>query len=160
LILGIEAQISRRASVMGIIPLWLFPRRKNQPRCAIVAGDRQFMFYVASDFQQRIELERLFGNRSIKADYRCPALLIPQRGPAAVAVRIESTTVGYLHLTAAREFLTALCLAGAERAACAAMIVARLDPGLGGRTHFRVRLDVATPFKFFDPQIELAARRA
>jgi len=144
---------------MGIIPLWLFRHRKTQLRCAIVAGDRRFMFYVGSDPQQRIELERLFGNRSISADYSCPALLIPQRGPAAVAVRIEGTTVGYMHLTAAQEFMTALRIAGADRAACAAMIVARLDPSLGGRTHFRVRLDVATPFKFLDPQIELAARK-
>ena len=144
---------------MGIIPLWLLWHRKTQPRCAIVAGDRRFMFYVASDSQQRIELERLFGNRPNNADYRCPALLIPRREPAAVAVRIEGTTVGYLHLTAAQEFLTSLRMAGADRAACAAMIVARLDPSPGGRTHFRVRLDVATPFKFLDPQIEMAARK-
>jgi hypothetical protein len=144
---------------MGIIPLWLFWHRKTQPRCAIVAGDRRFMFYVASDSQQRSEIERLFGNRSNNANYRCPALLIPQRGPAAVAVRIEGTTVGYLHLTAAQEFLTALRIAGADRAACAAMIVARREASLGDRTHFRVRLDVATPFKFLDPQIEMAARK-
>jgi hypothetical protein len=158
-ILGIKAQISQRASVMGIIPLWLFRHKKTQPRCAIVAGDRRFMFYVASDSQQRIELERLFGNRSINGDYRCPALLIPQQEPAAVAVRIEGATVGYLHPTAAQEFLIALRIAGADRAACAAMIMARRDPGLGGRTHFRVRLDVATPFKFLDPQIEMAVRK-
>ena len=148
---------------MGIIPLWLFPHRKTQPRCAIVVGDRQFRFYVASDAQQRTELERLFGNRTNNADHRCPALLIPQpadaRGPAAVAVRIEGTTVGYLHLTGAREFLAALRMAGADRAACAAMIVSRWDPGLGDQTHFRVRLDVTTPLKFLDPQIEMAARK-
>jgi hypothetical protein len=148
---------------MGTIPLWLFPRRKKDSRCAIVVGDRKFRFYVASDAQQRIELERLFGNRSNNADHRCPALLVPQpanaRGPAAVAVRIEGTTVGYLHLTAAREFLTALHTVGVDRAACAAMIMARWDPGLGERTHFRVRLDVTTPLKFLDPQIETAARK-
>ena len=147
---------------MGIIP-WLFPQRKTQPRCTIVVGDGQFRFYVASDAQQRIELERLFGNRSNNADHRCPALLIPQpataRGPAAVAVRIEDTAVGCLHLTAAREFLAALRLAGADRAACAAIIVATWDPGLGHKTHFRIRLDVMVPFKFLDPQIELAARK-
>ena len=146
-----------------MIPLWLFPNRKTQPRCAIVVGDRQFRFYVASNAQQRIELERLFSSRSENADHRCPALLISQsanaQGPAAVAVRIEGTIVGYLHLTAAREFLTALHSVGADRAACAAMIMARWDPGLGDRTHFRVRLDVATPFKFLDPQIEPAARK-
>jgi hypothetical protein len=162
-ILGLKARIAQRDSVMGIIPLWLFPNRRTLPRCAIVVGNRQFRFYVASDAQQRIELERLFGSRSDSADHRCPALLIPYpanaRGPAAVAVRIEGTIVGYLHLTAAREFLTALSAVGADRAACAAMIMARWDPGLGDRTHFRVRLDVATPFKFLDPQIEPAARK-
>src|SRR5258708_32515582 len=110
---------------MGIIPLWLFRPRKMQPRCAIVVGDHQFRFYVASDSPQRTELERLFGNPSNNADHRCPALLIPQpanaRGAATVAVRIENKTVGYLHLTAAREFLAALDLAEADRAACAAM---------------------------------------
>jgi hypothetical protein len=148
---------------MGIIPLWLFPHRKTQPRCAIVVGDRQFKFYVASDGQQRTELERLFRNRSNYADHRCPALLIPQpanaRGPDTVAVRIEDTTVGYLHLIGAREFLAALRVAGADRAACAAMIVARWDPGLGDQTLFRVRLDATSPFKFLDPQIEMATRK-
>jgi hypothetical protein len=127
---------------MGIIPLWLFPRRKTQPCCAIVVGDGKFKFYIASDAQQRIELERLFGNRSNDLDPRCPALLIPQpahaRGPDTVGVRIEDTTMGYLHLTAAREFLAALRVVGADRAACAAMIVARWDPGLGDQTYFRV----------------------
>jgi hypothetical protein len=156
--------LPKKAFVMGIIPLWLFPDRKTpQPRCAIVVGDRQFRFYVASDPQQRTELARLFGDRSNNADHRCPALLIPQpanaRGPAAVVVRIEGTTVGYLHLTAAREFLAALRLARADRAACAAMIVATWDPGLGDQTHFRVRLDVTAPFKFLDPQIEMAAQK-
>ena len=148
---------------MGIFPLWLFPGGKTPPRCALVVGDRQFRFYVASDPQQRAELARLYGDRSNDADRRCPALLIPQPanawGPAAVAVRIEDTTVGHLHLTAAREFLAALRSAGADRAACAAMIVARWDPGLGDQTHFRVRLDVTAPFKFLDPQIEMAARK-
>jgi hypothetical protein len=148
---------------MGIIPFWLFPRRKTQSRCAIVVGDGKFKFYIASDAQQRIELERLFGDRSNNADHHCPALLIPQpanaRGPDTVAVRIEDTTVGYLHLTGARDFLAALRTAGADRAACAAMIVARWDPGLGDRTHFRVRLDVKAQFKFLDPQIEMADRK-
>jgi hypothetical protein len=105
----------------------------------------------------------MFGHRSNNADNRCPALLIPQpanaRGPDTVAVRIEDTTVGYLHLTGAREFLAALRAAGADRAACAAMIVARWDPGLGDQTHFRVRLDATAPFKFSDPQIGMAARK-
>jgi hypothetical protein len=126
-ILASTPKLPKRAFVMGIIPLWLSPDRKTQPRCAIVVGDRQFRIYVASDAKQRTELERLFGNRSNSADHRCPALLIPQpanaRGPAAVAVRIEGTTVGHLHLTAAQEFLAALRIAGADRAACAAMIV-------------------------------------
>ena len=34
-----------------------------------------------------------------------------------------------------------------------------VGPAIGDRTHFRVRFDVATPFKFLDPQIELAARK-
>jgi hypothetical protein len=148
---------------MGIIQLWLSSRRKTQPRCAIVVGDSQFRFYVASDAQQRTVLERLFGNRSYNADHRCPALLIPQptnaRGPETVAVRIEDTAVGYLHPTGALEFLAALRVAGADRAACAAMIVARWDPGLGDRPHFRVRLDATVPFKFLDPRIEMATRK-
>jgi hypothetical protein len=146
---------------MGIIPLWLFPRRTKQLRCAIVVGDHRFRLYVASDPQQRIELERLFGGRPTNTEHRCPALLIPQpaRELAAVAVRIDGTTVGYLHLTAAREFLAALHTAGADRAACAAMIIARREPSLGDRPHFRVRLDVTVPFKFLDPQIETAARK-
>jgi hypothetical protein len=149
---------------MGIIPLWLFPDRKTpQPSCAIVVGDRQFGFYVASDPQQRTELARLFGDRAINADHRCPALLIPRpanaRGPAGVVVRIEDTAVGCLHLTAALEFLAAIRLTRADRAACAAMIVASWDPGFGHQTHFRVRLDITAPFKFLDPQIEIAARK-
>jgi hypothetical protein len=145
---------------MGIIPPWLFPRKK-QPRCAIVVGDGKFKFYIASDARQRTELERLFGNRSNNADHRCPALLIPRpahaRGPDTVAVCIEDTTVGYLHPTGAREFLAALCVAGADRAACVAMIVARRDPGLGDHAYFRVRLDVTAAFKFLDPK--MAARQ-
>jgi hypothetical protein len=125
-------------------------------------GDRQFRFYVASDAVQRTELERLFGNPSNSADHHCAALLIPQpakaRGPATVAVRIEDKTVGCMHLTAARDFLAALRAEGADHAACAAMILASWDPGLGGQTHFRVRLDVREPFKFLDPPIEMAAR--
>ena len=146
---------------MGIIPFWLFPRRKKQSRYAIVVGDRRFRLYVASDSQQRIELERLFGTHPLNTEHRCPALLIPQpaREFAAVAVRIEGTTVGYLHLTAAGEFLTALHIAGADRAACAAMIIARREPSLGDRTHFRVRVDVTAPFKLVDPQREMDARR-
>jgi hypothetical protein len=146
---------------MGMIPLWLFPHRRKQPRCAIVAGDRRFRLYVASDPQQRTELERLFGNRPDDTEHRCPALLIPQPAwqPAAVAVRIEGTTVGHLHLTAAREFLAALHITGAERAACAAMIIARREPSLGGRTHFRVRVDVTAPLKLVDPQGETAVRK-
>jgi hypothetical protein len=145
---------------MGIIPLWLFSRRKTQPRCAIVVGNGEFDFYVTSDVHQRTHLERLFDNRT--TDYRCAALLIPQPATArtdTVAVRIENATVGYLHLTGARELLAALRVFGADRAACAAMIVARRDPALGDQTHFRVRLDATSPFKFLDPRIEMAARK-
>jgi hypothetical protein len=140
---------------MGIIPLWLFSRRKTQPRCAIVVGNGEFDFYVTSDVHQRTHLERLFGNRT--TDYRCAALLIPQPATArtdTVAVRIENATVGYLHLTGARELLAALRVFGADRAACAAMIVARRDPALGDQTHFRVRLDAATPFNFLELSVE------
>jgi hypothetical protein len=146
---------------MGIIPIWLFPHRKKEPRCAIVVGDRRFRLYVASDPQQRTELERLFGSRPINTELRCPALLIPQPAwePAAVALRIEGTTVGYLHLTAAREFLTALHTAGADRAACTAMIIARRELSFGDRTHFRVRVDVTAPLKLVDPPREMAARK-
>jgi hypothetical protein len=154
-------QIAQRAPTMGIMPLWLFPRRSKRPRCAIVVGDRRFRLYVASDPQQRTELERLFGNRPDDTEHRCPALLMPQPTwePAAVAVRIEGTTVGYLHLTAAREFLTALHITGADRAACAAMIIARREPSLGGRTHFRVRVDVTAPLKLVEPEREMAVRK-
>jgi hypothetical protein len=74
-------------------------------------------------------------------------------------VRIEDTTIGYLHPTGARVFLAALCEAGADRAACAAAIEARWDPALGERAFFRVRLDVTIPFKFLEPQIEMAVRK-
>ena len=144
---------------MEIIPLWLFPRRKTQPRCAILVGDGKFKLYIASDANQRNELERLFGNSLNDAERRCPALLIPQpahaRGPDTVAVRIEDTTIGYLHPTGARVFLAALAVAGNERAACAATIEARWDPALGEHAYFRVRLDAVMPFKFLDPQVEM-----
>ena len=48
---------------MGIIPLWLFRRRKKRSPCAIVVGDGKFKLYIASDANQRSDLERLFGNR-------------------------------------------------------------------------------------------------
>src|SRR5436305_11932392 len=119
---------------MGISPLWLFPRRKKRSPCAIVIGDGKFKLYIASDANQRSDLERLFGNR-LDLEHRCPALLIPRpahaRGPDTVAVSIEDTTIGYLHSTGARVFLAALELAGVERAACAATIEARWDPALG-----------------------------
>jgi hypothetical protein len=37
--------------------------------------------------------------------------------------------------------------------------MARREPSLGDRTHFRVRLDVTAPFKLVDPQMDLAARK-
>jgi hypothetical protein len=145
---------------MGIIPLWLFPRRKRRPPCAIVVGDGKFKLYIASDAKQRSELERLFGNRVSDLEHRCPALLVPRpahpRGPDTVAVRIEDTTIGYLHPTGARVFLAALAVAEVERAACAATIEARWDPALGEHAYFRVRLDALIPFKFLDPQAEVA----
>jgi len=101
--------------VMGIIPLWLFPRRKMPLRCAIVGGDGKFRFHFASDAKQRGELQRLFGNRSNDIEHRCPALLIPRpghpRGPDTVAVRIEDATIGYLHPTGARMFMAAIAQA-------------------------------------------------
>jgi hypothetical protein len=131
----------------------LFARRRKPARCAIVVGDGQFKFYVASTAQQRIELERLCGGRS-EDPRRSPALLIPQptnaRGNNTVAVRIENATVGYLHHTTAVEFLSALRAGEFERGACGAMTVARLDPQLGGQA-FRVRLDADVPFKLADP---------
>src|SRR6266700_3941313 len=149
---------------MGIIPLWPFPRGKRQPGCAIVIGNGQFRFYVTSDVHQRTHLEHLFGNRANNADFRCPALLIPQPAtarPGFVAVRIKDTTVGFLHPTGAREFLAALRVFGADRAACAAMIVARWDPALGDHTHFRVRLDATTPFNFLELSVDaMALKRA
>ena len=148
---------------MGIIPLWLFPRRKMPPRCAIIGGDGKFRFYIASDSKQRGELERLFGSRSNDVEHRCPALLIPRpghpRGPDTVAVQIEDTTIGYLHPTGARVFLTALELAGADRAACAATIEARWDPALGDQAYFRVRLDATMPFKILDLPVRTAVRK-
>jgi hypothetical protein len=146
---------------MGIIPLWLFRRRKKRSPCAIVVGDGKFKLYIASDANQRNELERLFGNRFSDLEHRCPALLTPRpahpRGPDTVAVRIEDTTIGYLHPTGARVFLAALAVAGVERAACAATIEARWDPAVGERAYFRVRLDAVMPFHFFDPQLEMTA---
>jgi hypothetical protein len=53
-------------------------------------------------------------------------------------------------------FLAALAGAGVERAAFAATIEARWDPALGEHAYFRVRLDAVMPFKFLDPQIEMA----
>ncbi len=127
--------------------------RRKPARCAIVVGDGQFQIYVASTPQQRIELERLCGGRT-QDPHRCPALLIPQpnnaRGHNTVAVRIGNATIGYLHYTAAVEFLAALRAGEFERAACGAMIVVRLDPQLGDQA-FRVRLDAAVPFKLADP---------
>jgi hypothetical protein len=148
---------------MGIIPLWPFSRRKKtQPRCAIVLGNGRFTYYITSDVHQQIQLQRLFGNRANGPDYRCPALLIPRLAtawPNRVAVRIEDATVGYLHLTGAREFLAALDAFGTDRAACAAMIVARWDPALGEHTHFRVRLDAVTPFNFLELSADMAVRK-
>jgi hypothetical protein len=148
---------------MGIIPLWLFPGRKKQPSCAIVVGDGKFKFYIASDAKQRSELERLCGSRFNDIEHRCPALLIPRpghpRGPDTVAVRIEDTTIGYLHLSGARVFLAALALGGADRAACAATIEARWDPALGDHAYFRVRLDATMPFRFLDPPIAREIRK-
>jgi hypothetical protein len=105
----------------------------------------------------------LFGNRSDDIDHHCPALLIPRpghpRGPDTVAVRIEDTTIGYLHPTGARMFMAALAQAGADRAACAAIIAARWDPALSEQACFRARLDAAMPFKILDLPIGAAARK-
>ena len=133
-------------------------RRRKPARCAIVVGDGQFNFDVASTAQQRFELERLCGGRT--QPHRCPALLIPQptdaRGPDTVAVRIGDATVGYLHHTTALEFLTALRAGEFERAACGAMIVVRPDPRHGDEA-FRVRLDAEVPFKLADPANQKAS---
>ena len=128
-------------------------RRRKPARCAIVVGDGQFNFDVASTAQQRFELERLCSGRT-QDPYRCPALLIPQpasaRGPDAVAVRIGDVTVGYLQHTAALVFLSALRAGEFDRAACGAMIVGQPDPQNGDQP-FRIRLDADLPFKLADP---------
>src|SRR5580693_6854843 len=139
---------------MSILEQLLAPIRRWKPaRCAIVVGDGQFNFDVASTAQRRFELERLCGGGN-RDPHRYPALLIPQplntRGRDTVAVRIGNATVGYLHHTTALEFLAALRAGEFERAACGAMIVGRPDPQLGGQT-FRVRLDAEVPFKLADP---------
>jgi hypothetical protein len=135
---------------MNILERLLARIRGRQPaRCAIVVGDGQFNFDVASTAQQRFELERLCNDRA-QDPHRCPALLIPQpattRGPNTVAVRIGNATVGYLHQTNAVEFLAALRAGKFERAACGAVIVGRPAPQLGDHA-FRVRLDAEVPFK-------------
>jgi hypothetical protein len=138
----------------------LFARRRKPACCAIVVGDGQFNFNVASTAQQRFELERLCRGRTPDHPCRCPALLIPQpsnaRGRDTVAVRIGDATVGYLHHTTALEFLAALRAGEFERAACGAMIVARPDPQLGDQA-FRVRLDAAVPLKLADPANQTAS---
>jgi hypothetical protein len=105
----------------------------------------------------------LFGNRSNDIEHRCPALLIPRpghpRGPDTVAVRIEDATIGYLHPTGARMFMAAIAQAGADRAACAAIIEARWDPALSDQPYFRARLDAAMPFKILDLSIGTAVRK-
>ena len=134
-------------------------RRRKPARCAIVVGDGQFNFDVASTAQQRFELERLCSGRA-KDPHRCPALLIPQPttagGRDTVAVRIGNATVGYLHHTTALEFLDALRAGEFERAACGAMIVGRPDPHHGDQA-FRLRLDVEVPFKLADPANQTAS---
>jgi hypothetical protein len=133
--------------------------RRKPTRCAIVVGDGQFNFDVASTAQQRFELERLCSGGVQDLD-RCPALLIPQRansrGRDTVAVRIGNATVGYLHPTPAVEFLAALRAGEFDRAACGAMIVGRPDPHLGDQA-FRVRLDAEVPFKLADPANQAAS---
>jgi hypothetical protein len=39
------------------------------------------------------------------------------------------------------------------------MIIAKREPSLGDRTHFRVRVDVTAPLELVDPQREMAARK-
>jgi hypothetical protein len=138
----------------------LFKRRQRSARCAIVVGDGQFDLHVASIAQQRMELERLYGARSGDHCRRFPALLIPQptnaRGRETVAVRVGDATVGYLHHTAALEFLAALRAGDFDRAACGAMIVVRPDPQLGNQA-FRLRLDAEVPFKLAAPARQAAA---
>jgi hypothetical protein len=137
----------------------LFARRQKPARCAIVVGDGQFKFDVASTAQQRIELERLCGGRT-EDPHRCPALLIPQptnaRGRDTVAVRIGNATVGYLHHTTALEFLAALRAGEFDRAACGAMIVVRPDPQPGDQA-LRLRLDAEVPFKLAEPANQTAS---
>jgi hypothetical protein len=147
---------------MSILEQLLAPIRRRKPaRCAIVVGDGQFNFDVASTAQQRFELERLCSGRT-QDPHRCPALLIPQPmtagGRDTVAVRIGNETVGYLYHTTALEFLAALRADEFERAACGAMIVGRPDPQLGDQT-FRVRLDADVPFKLADPANQTASDR-
>lgn len=151
---------------MGIIAFWPFSQRKTQrqPRCAIVIGSGRFRYYVTSDVYHQNHLQQLFGNRanSWDDDYRCPALLVPQVAtarPESVAVRIADTTIGYFPLTGAREFLAALRAFGADRAACAAMVIGTWDPALGDHTHFRVRLDVEMPLNFFELSADSEARK-
>jgi hypothetical protein len=131
----------------------LFERRQRPARCAIVAGNGQFNLYVACNAEQRIELERLYRDRT-EDPHRCPALLIPQpthaRGPDTVAVQIGNAIVGYLYHTIALAFLAALRAGEFERAACGVMILRRSDPQLGDQA-FRVRLDAEVPFKLVDP---------
>jgi hypothetical protein len=144
---GMRAFFNKGAAMR--IPWRLFSRRGKPARCAIVVGDGQFKFYVASTANQRIELERLCGG-STEGPHRFPALLIPQptnaRGRDTVVVRIGDATVGYLHHTTAVEFLAALRAGEFDRAACAAIIVVRPDPQLGDQA-FRLRLDAEVPFK-------------
>jgi hypothetical protein len=142
----------------------LFARRRKSARCAIVVGDGQFGLNVASTAQQRIELERLCDGRA-EEEHRFAALLIPQpshaRGRDTVAVRIGTTTVGYLNQTTALELLTALRAGKFDRAACGSTIDIRPDPLLGdidirpgpllGDKAFRIRLDAMVPFKLADP---------
>jgi hypothetical protein len=138
-------------------------RRKPAPaRCAVAVGDRQFQMYVASNPQQRSELERLCNGRAEGA-CRFPVLLVPQpsspRGRDAVVVRIGETTIGYLHHTTAVEFMTALRANEFERAACAATIIARPDSQLGKQT-FSLRLDAVIPFKLVVPNNEPASEQS
>lgn len=131
---------------MGILT-WLFTRKHDPPRCAIVIGDGQFKLHVASDAKHRARLKA-----SGVGTHRYPALLIPQlaspRGSDTVAVRIGEMTVGYLHPTDAQAFLTALRAAKFDRAACGAMVDGVPD---GDLTHYRVQLDATIPFKLEEP---------
>lgn len=93
--------------------------------------------------------------------FLCAALLIPQpantRGPNTVMVRIGAATVGYLHSTAATEFLDALRAKNFDLAACGAMIIPIEQYASDRSVQYRVCLDAAMPFTLKDPVLDAPA---